>query len=172
MTKQFYKRLEILLNIINKTFENINSGGCGHFGLMLGRKLENTGKKVTVICLQRIINKDDIELIKKVYDFLPDELAELNKNGGYLSHVVIKFEGRYIDNTGIYETKEALYKQYKDFHIMTEASLDKLESWCKTGDWVNIFDVKQLPKISRVLDTYFDKELTIMKRLNIYLDVW
>ncbi len=169
MDEQFYYRLETLLSTINKTFENINSGGCGHFGLMLGRKLETTGKKVSVICLQKIINKDDIEIIKKAYGVLPDELKELNKNGGYLSHIMIKFENKYIDSTGIYEKE--LHTQYKDFHIMTETSLDKLESWCNTGDWVKIFDVKQLPKISRVLDTYFNKELTIMKRVNIYLSV-
>jgi len=168
ITSDFLKRLSTLLHCINSIFKNINSGGCGHFALMLGEKLINHGYNPEIICLQKFINDDDIKQIKENFNLAPDELMELNQMGAYLNHIMIKCDGFYIDSTGIYKDISNIYPDFEELGVV---SFDKLKSWCNCDDWNNTFDKKQLPKMERLINKYFDIEITLMKKFKIMVEM-
>ncbi len=168
MTKQYIKNLETLLHCINSIFKNINAGGCGHFALMLGKKLKLEGHKVKVVCLQKFCENDDIEEIKKIYELAPNDLKELNSKGAYLTHIMLKVNNYYIDSTGIYNNSNI----YSNFEEAAQVDLNKLENWCNSEGWVKTFDIAQLPKMKYLIDKYFNQEITLMKKFSIMVEIF
>lgn len=168
VTKQYVKNLETLLHCINSIFKNINAGGCGHFALMLGKKLEAEGHNVSVVCLQKFCQTDDIEEIKRVYELAPDDLEELNSKGAYLTHIMLKVDDYFIDSTGIYNDT----LKYPDFQQAAQVNLNKLESWCNSEGWNTMFDLEQLPKMQHLINKYFNQEITMMKKFSIMVEIF
>lgn len=170
MDKNFFKKLDVLLKIVNKTFTNINLGGCGSFALILGAALKEMGIESKAVCLQSRIEPKDIDKIKELYASTGDDLNELNQKGGFISHVVLEISGVYVDSTGVIGDLNDLWAYYTGYHNVGVIDLDKLRKWVSTGSWNDMFDVKQLPRIEYIVKKYINKEIDILDRVKIQIE--
>ncbi|MBP0904867.1 hypothetical protein ACFSKN_04630 [Mariniflexile gromovii] len=169
-TKEFKDRLETLLKTIDKTFENINAGGCAHFAKFLYPHLKELTDDIKVIYCQYYGSNDHLSVLKEYFnDYVKSgDIKDLDEIE--TSHLMLVCEGYYIDSSGLYKS----FKDFKKknnilmFDEIGEVKFEELDTWCNNRKWNKVFEKKQLPKIQKVINKYFNKKLTIMERLNIY----
>lgn len=141
---------------INKSFPNINYGGCGSMALILYDKLKLFGFKPKICVF--VHNKECFAESMEMYFEHGLEYYINNRTEGF-PHIIVKAGGYYIDSTGVYNT----YKEMPTYglHVLFEgADVGFIRECCNASHiWNNCFDRRDLPSIQKRIDEIYKKVL-------------
>ncbi|WP_418513696.1 hypothetical protein [Corallibacter sp.] len=169
-TKEFKTNLESLLTTINESFENINNGGCAYFAQLLYPKLKELTDDIEILFFLQSEDLNFIQKEKEYYNEVKDSDDDLKEAGFVISHVILKCEEYYIDTNIIDKTIPNYFEKKYNHHLIGSISFDVLSTLIDYNEWNEAFDINDLSKIEKVIDKYFNKEVTIWDRVKIKLE--
>lgn len=153
---------------INEKVPYINHGGCGIFAEKLYILLCSLNLKPKLI----IITDNSLGMDERVKG-----AGYCTKHGyAFITHIVIKLNGKYIDSTGIYKTTDAIcdYHKYsfRERQVSTTLTLEKLKEWnADVMQWNRKFNRKHIKTIEKKLNDCYkkaEKVLVVSKELPIF----
>lgn len=131
---------------IDSKYRNINSGGCGKFALILGKRLAKEGVPFKYVLLTNHMDtpKERFNLFKE--DVREGNMQHTSKIRWTIAHIMVYSNGYLIDCTGIYKTIPERWEHWAIGGFLPDKIL---QSWCRQKGWNRTFDVSQLPSIRK-----------------------
>lgn len=136
-------KLDMQLQKIDERYSRINAGGCAYFAVALQKKLRKAG------------------FLPRLYLFSNDKLAELvnhsekhvsmadaNKAGYNIAHVLVRVGKYFIDSTGVRTDISTTRWSWYEGGFIKKDKEKVIKSWLKEKDrWNDSFDRRQLKHI-------------------------
>lgn len=156
-TDPFLKTYNNLCNDVTKTVNNISSGGCGIFALLLENKLSKLSyvSNITFKVWDPILPKRSISKVRKKVPFSERDKASSWCNKGIrLYHIIISFKYNntiyYCDSSGIVDIRQYRRKVHRG-----ALSLKELSAFVNDATiWNKLFNREDVPLLQNMIYTW------------------
>jgi hypothetical protein len=150
---------------IHMQFYNINAGGCGKFAQLLRNSLLSIGIDTTIHLLDSPYSSIvPGEVINKT-----STVEEINNLGTNVSHIVLGFNGMYMDSTGVNQDIHRL--GCRSVRYACELEPDTLDRLVNDGaGWNWMFERRQIPAIEvKIIEMVEDLRERLKEYHNLYI---